>query len=302
MSGGVLRIDRMTATLRQDADPGTASGPATGTTAAERAAALHQRIAQVELERAWREAGLPAGHWCLRRVNVRLAMAGPVSDTELAGRWARGVADAIRSAVAGRDPEVVHYRTLLDALADAVAAAGADAIIVHARKAWLKGLSPKENREVPPLDYGRVRRLKRRYPALPIMLNGGLATLGQALAELGEVDGVTLDGVMLGRAAYQEPNLLISVDPLLFGEAAPVADAFEAVAAYEPYIAARLAEGSRLHAMTRHMLGLFNGRPGARAWRRHLATEGVKPGAGLETLRDALALVGRDGVRAEEAA
>ena len=113
MSGGVLRIDRMTATLRGDARPGTAS--------AERVAALHRRIAQVELERAWREADLPAGHWCLRRVNVRLAMADPVSDTELAGRWARGVADAIRSAVAGHDPEVVHYRTLLDALADAVA-------------------------------------------------------------------------------------------------------------------------------------------------------------------------------------
>ena len=121
MSGGVLRIDRMTATLRQDAGPGTASGAATGTTAAERVAALHQRIAQVELERAWREADVPAGHWCLRRVDARLAVADPVSDTELAGRWARTVADAIRSAVAGNDPEVVHYRTLLDALADAVA-------------------------------------------------------------------------------------------------------------------------------------------------------------------------------------
>jgi hypothetical protein len=117
MSGGVLRIDRMTATLRQDAGPGTATGTAT----AERVAALHRRIAQVELERVWHEADAPAGHWCLRRVDARLAVAGPVSDTELAGRWARTVADAIRSAVAGDDPDVVHYRTLLDALADAVA-------------------------------------------------------------------------------------------------------------------------------------------------------------------------------------
>jgi tRNA-dihydrouridine synthase A len=193
-----------------------------------------------------------------------------------------------RIGVDEQDPEQA-----LDALADAVVEAGADAIIVHARKAWLQGLSPKENREVPPLDYARVRRLKRRFPALPVMLNGGLATLEQAAAELDEVDGVTLDGVMLGRAAYQEPALLMGVDPVLFGEPAPVADAFEAVAAYEPYIAARLAEGSRLHAMTRHVLGLFNGRPGARAWRRHLATEGVKPGAGLDTLRAALAYVER---------
>ncbi len=103
-----------------------------------------------------------------------------------------------------------------------------------------------------------------------------------------------LDGMMLGRAAYQDPELLIGVDPLLFGEPAPVADAFEAVEAYMPYVEARLAEGFRLHSMTRHMLGLFPGRPGARAWRRHLATEAVKPGAGVHTLRDALALVSRE--------
>lgn len=183
-----------------------------------------------------------------------------------------------------QDPEVA-----LDVLADAVVAAGCDAVIVHARKAWLKGLSPKENRSVPPLDYDRVRRLKLRFPELPVVLNGGLATIEAMRAELAGVDGV-----MVGRAAYQDPALLLDVDPVLFGEPAPVADAFAAMEAFTPYIERRLAEGVPLHAMTRHMLGLFNGRRGARAWRQHLATEGVKPGADLETLRAALVHVARE--------
>ena len=190
-----------------------------------------------------------------------------------------------RIGVDDQDPEQA-----LDALADAVLAAGADALVVHARKAWLQGLSPKENRDIPPLDYGRVHRLKARLPHVPVSINGGIGSLAEAQAQLAHVDGV-----MLGRAAYQDPGLLLGVDPLLFGEAAPAADPFEALESFEPYVAARLAEGTRLHAITRHMLGLFNGRPGARAWRRHLATEGVKPGAGLETLRDALAHVPRSG-------
>ena len=188
-----------------------------------------------------------------------------------------------RLGVDEQDPEAA-----LDALADAVVAASADALIVHARKAWLQGLSPKENREVPPLDYVRVARLKARLPGVPVILNGGIGTLDAAREHLG-----VFDGVMLGRAAYQTPELLLGVDPLLFGEAAPVADGLEAVAAFEPYIAARLAEGVRLSSMTRHMLGLFHGRPGARAWRRHLTTESVRPGAGLAVLRDALAFVAR---------
>ena len=188
-----------------------------------------------------------------------------------------------RIGVDEQDPEEA-----LDRMAERVVAAGADALIVHARKAWLKGLSPKENRDVPPLDYGRVHRLKRAYPALPVAINGGIATLSAAKDHLAHVDGV-----MLGRAAYQEPGLLLEVDPELFGEAAPVADGFAALEAFEPYLAARLAEGLRLHAMTRHILGLFNGRPGARAFRRHLATEATKPGAGLHTLREAVAKVSR---------
>ena len=177
----------------------------------------------------------------------------------------------------------------LDAMAAAVFDAGGDALVVHARKAWLKGLSPRENREVPPLDYGRVHRLKAERPDRTIAINGGIATVAEAAVQL---DG--LDGAMMGRAAYHDPAGLLAVDPVLFGEAAPVADAWEALAAYEPYMAARLAEGLRLHAMTRHMLGLFNGRPGARAWRRHLATVGQRPEADLGTLREAAGLVSRE--------
>jgi len=197
-----------------------------------------------------------------------------------------------RIGVDDQDPEEA-----LDRLAEAVTAAGVDALVVHARKAWLQGLSPKENREVPPLDYGRVRRLKSARPTLPVALNGGLRTVEAAKAELAHVDGV-----MLGRAAYQEPEILLRVDPELFGEAPPVADAFAALEAFEAYVAARLAEGVRLAALTRHLLGHFAGRPGARAFRRHLATEAVKPGAGLRTLRDAMAHVARDAGALERAA
>jgi tRNA-dihydrouridine synthase A len=173
-------------------------------------------------------------------------------------------------------------------LTESVVAAGVDALTVHARKAWLQGLSPKENRDVPPLDYDIVHQLKRDYPALPIALNGGLATLEEGLPHLAD-----LDGLMYGRAAYQNPDMLAAVDPLVFGEAAPVADSFEAVEAFIPYIEARLAEGVRLHDMTRHMLGLFTGLPGARAWRRTLATKACLRGAGIEVVREALGMVAR---------
>src|SRR5215213_7433054 len=183
-----------------------------------------------------------------------------------------------RIGIDDQDPEIA-----LDVLARGVIAAGADALIVHARKAWLQGLSPKENRDVPPLDYGRVYRLKAAHPTLPIAINGGIATLGEAETHLAHVDGV-----MLGRAAYQNPGLLLEVDWRFFGEAPPVADAFEGLDAFEPYIGARLAEGVRLHQMTRHILGLFAGQPRARLFRRHLAMEATKPGAGLDVLRAAV--------------
>ncbi len=184
----------------------------------------------------------------------------------------------------------------LGAFAEAVIAAGADALIVHARKAWLKGLSPKDNRSVPPLDYALVHALKQRFPATPVALNGGIETLEAALAQLDHVDGV-----MIGRAAYQNPALLLQVDPLLFGDAAPCETGEQAIEAFMPYVAARLAEGVPLHAMTRHVLGLFNGRPGARAFRRHLSIEAVKPGAGIEALRAARRHLGGRYAEAEAA-
>jgi len=164
--------------------------------------------------------------------------------------------------------------------------AGVNALIVHARKAWLKGLSPRENRDVPPLDYALVRRLKEAHPDLPIVLNGGLASLEQAQAELGN-----LDGVMLGRAAYQEPWRLLAVDPMFYGAPSTFTSAKEAGLALIPYIEQELAKGVRLSTITRHVLGLFRAVPGARAFRRHLSTEAVKPGAGADVMADALALI-----------
>jgi len=174
----------------------------------------------------------------------------------------------------------------LDRFTDMMVAAGADALIVHARKAWLKGLSPRENRDVPPLDHARVYRLKQRLPDFPVVINGGIHTLEEAEAQLQHVDGV-----MLGRAAYELPSLLLDADPRFFGEAAPVASAHEAVEAMFPYIEREMGKGTRLHDITRHLLGLFRGVPGARGFRRHLATEAVKPGAGIAVLRQALAMV-----------
>jgi tRNA-dihydrouridine synthase A len=180
-----------------------------------------------------------------------------------------------------QDPEETLF-----AFTERVKAAGIDALIVHARKAWLKGLSPRENREVPPLDYALVRRLKAAHPDLAIILNGGIATLDQAQTELG-----TVDGVMMGRAAYQEPWRLLGVDPQFFGAPAPAASLKDAALALIPYIDRELSKGIKLHAITRHVLGLFRAVPGARAFRRHLATEAVKPDARAAIMADALALV-----------
>ena len=184
-------------------------------------------------------------------------------------------------------------REALWAMAHSVTAAGADALIVHARKAWLAGLSPKENRDIPPLDYPLVYELKRAFPHVPMAINGGIANLAQSQEHL-----AFMDGVMLGRAAYHDPDLLLGIDPHLFGAPAPFASPFDVVEAYLPYVSDRLAEGARLADMTRHMLGLFAGMPGARSWRRHLATEAVKRGAGLEVLRDAMAHVSREAAAA----
>jgi tRNA-dihydrouridine synthase A len=171
----------------------------------------------------------------------------------------------------------------LDTLTRIVVAAGVDALIVHARKAWLDGLSPRENRDIPPLDYDRVYRLKRAYPSLPISINGGIASVEDAVRHLDH-----LDGVMMGRAAYQEPWRLLAIDPMIYGQFAPHASPRAALEAYFPYVERELARGVRLHSITRHILGIFHGVPGARAFRRHLAINAVKPGADIAVLREAL--------------
>ena len=171
-------------------------------------------------------------------------------------------------------------------LVDRCAAAGVDTFIVHARKAWLKGLSPKENRDVPPLDYPLVWRLKAERPHLTIAIPGGLGSLHDASEHLAHVDGV-----MLGRAASPEPGILGAVDRRIFGEGVDDVGPFEAVEAFRPYLAAALARGVALPAMTHPMIGLFHGMPGARAWRRILTVEAVKPGAGLGVIDQALAAI-----------
>lgn len=174
----------------------------------------------------------------------------------------------------------------LPAMARAVREAGCETLIVHARKAWLEGLSPKENRDVPPLDYPLVYELKRDMPDMTILINGGIATLDEAAAHMAHVDGV-----MLGRAAYHNPYLLAEADARFYGNTRPAPARHDVIENYIPYVERELARGTHLHAMTRHILGLFQGCPGARAFRRHISENAPRPGAGIEVIRDAAALV-----------
>ena len=192
-----------------------------------------------------------------------------------------------RIGVDDQDPQ-----TALPALVDACTQAGVTVFAVHARKAWLSGLSPKENREVPPLDYALVYALKAARPDLTIIVNGGISTLDEAAAHLAHVDGV-----MLGRAAYQNPAILADVDRRFFGSTAR--DVNDAVEAYLDYAGGQLSLGVPLNALTKHMLGLFHGQPGARLFRRHLSENATKKGAGISVLRDALGFIGNP--RAEAA-
>ena len=178
---------------------------------------------------------------------------------------------------------------VLPAFLETVSAAGVTRFAIHARKAWLQGLSPKENRDIPPLDYPLVAAMKRAYPQLHISVNGGVQTLDQARDFL---QG-GLDGAMIGRAAYHEPwDVLGRADAVIFG-AAPGPDPFEVAERMKPYIADHLARGGRLHQVARHMLGLFHGRPGARGWRRVLSERGHGTDAGLDVLDAALTEVRR---------
>ncbi|MGY6409395.1 MAG: tRNA dihydrouridine(20/20a) synthase DusA [Alkalilacustris sp.] len=179
-------------------------------------------------------------------------------------------------------------REVLPGFLETVAAAGVRRVVVHARKAWLAGLSPKENREIPPLDHGLVLEMVAAFPGLSISLNGGIGTLDEALGWLGRGVG----GVMVGRAAYHAPwDVLAGADRAIWDADGPTASRAEVVERMRPYIAAHLAAGGRLHGVTRHMLGLFAGQPGARGWRRVLSEGASRPGAGLEVLDAALAAV-----------
>jgi len=206
---------------------------------------------------------------------------GLVGDCAAAMRAAVSIPVTVKCRIGVDDQEPgVALRALI------AACEGIETFVIHARKAWLEGLSPKENRDVPPLDYELVTAVKRENPALTIVLNGGIATLDEAEAHLNQVDGV-----MLGRAAYQTPALLAEVDARFFAGEARTVEA--AVEAYLDYVAQQLAQGVPLNAITRHMLGLYNARPGARLFRRHLSENATRPGAGVEVLRDALAYVTR---------
>ena len=174
---------------------------------------------------------------------------------------------------------------VLPAFLRVIREAGIRRVTIHARKAWLQGLSPKDNREIPPLDYPLVQAMKAEFPDLHISINGGITSLDQAEALLAS----GLDGVMVGRAAYHEPmNILGAADARIWGQGAP-ADPFAVADAMKPHIAAHLAQGGRLHQITRHMLGLFHGRAGARGWRRVLSEGATRPGAGLALYDQALA-------------
>jgi tRNA-dihydrouridine synthase A len=174
----------------------------------------------------------------------------------------------------------------LDRFIETVAEAGCRTFIVHARKAWLKGLSPKENRDLPPLDYGRVHRLKARRPELEIVINGGIESLAATQSHLPHVDGV-----MLGRAAYADPYLLAEIDHALFGSNETPPSRLDVLDRFMPYVAGELSRGARLNQMTRHILGLFHGQPRARAFRRHLAENAHLDHAGMKVLEVARNIV-----------
>ncbi|HEX8704695.1 MAG TPA: tRNA dihydrouridine(20/20a) synthase DusA [Myxococcaceae bacterium] len=223
-----------------------------------------------------------------------------MAEPELVARLVGAMREAVRIPVTVKSriaiDEMEEWPTL-ERFVREISAAGCTRFIVHARKAWLQGLSPKENRDVPPLRYELVHRLKAEFPHLDISINGGIRTLDAAAEQLRHVDGV-----MIGRAAYENPYILAEADRRFFGATEAPPERHAVVEAMLPYIEERLKQGAPLSAITRHMLGLFQGLPGARAWRRHLSENVHKPGAGPEVVSAALALVRRGPAGAEVAA
>ena len=242
--------------------------------------------------------------WAYDEINLNV---GCPSDRVQSGRFGaclmaepRLVAECVAAMTGATDrPVTVKHRLGIDDLdsydaltrfVDTVAAAGCHTFIVHARKAWLQGLSPKENREVPPLRYELVHRLKRDFPQLEVVINGGFKTLAQVDQQLAMVDGV-----MIGREVYENPWLLAEADTRIFGEPVTTRNPHRVVEDLLPYVAAELEKGTRLQHITRHLLGLFQGRPGARAWRRRLSEQGHLPGSGVEVIQTALRQVPEQG-------
>lgn len=206
-----------------------------------------------------------------------------VADAVAAMRDATGLPITVKTRIGIDDLD--SYEFLCDFISK-VHAKGCDNFIIHARKAWLSGLSPKQNRDVPPLDHDRVYQLKKDFPQLMIAINGGIKTLDECKTHLQH-----LDGVMLGREAYANPYLLSQVDKALFGCTKKPLTRFEVLEQMYPYIEQQLSNGSYLNHMGRHMLGLFQGLPGARAWRRHLSENGHLPGSGIEVMQKAASFV-----------
>lgn len=206
-----------------------------------------------------------------------------VAESVAAMRAAVEIPVTVKCRIGVDDSE--DYAFLAD-FARAVSDAGCQTLIVHARKAWLNGLSPKQNREVPPLRYELVHRLKAEFPHMSIVINGGLRSLEEAQDQLAQVDGV-----MIGREAYENPAMLAQVDSLIFGDDAPPITRAQALRAFLPYVERERAAGTPLPHITRHILGIYRGEPGGKLFRRHLSTQGRRPGAGPEVIEEALALV-----------
>jgi tRNA-dihydrouridine synthase A len=243
------------------------------------------QCARLAQRRGYDEVNLNVGCPSARVQNGRFG-ACLMTEPDLVAGCVAAMADAVtlpitvktRIGVDDRD----RYEDLCE-FVETVARAGCRTFVVHARKAWLQGLSPKENREIPPLRYDVVERLKSDFPALDIVLNGGLTSLGQVLTQL-----LVFDGVMVGRAAYDDPYLLAAVDNAVFGESRAPVSRRECIESWLPYVERELASGTHLHAMSRHVLGLFRGVSGGRRWRRYLSEHASAHGAGVATLRAAL--------------
>jgi tRNA-dihydrouridine synthase A len=241
-----------------------------------------------------------AEHWGYREINVNCGCPSDRVQSGRIGACLMAEPELVRDCISAMRascniPVTIKHRIGIDDMDDyqglhefvaTVAQSGCRSFIVHARKAWLQGLSPKQNRDVPPLDYELVARLKADLPELEIVINGGITTLGQCQNLLESVDGV-----MLGREIYANPYLLAEVDQALFADTAPIPSRHEVMSEFMNYCAAELSKGTRLNQMTRHILGLYQGLPGARRFRRVISENAHKPGAGLEVLTEAMAQI-----------